>query len=73
MVCSLNHVNHSRALKLNSGQSMEVEIGDGRSSESLLLPLESRHLLPSSTLLPNLPPQKKLPNPLAKICIRKWN
>jgi len=58
MVCSLNHVNHSRALKLNSGQSMEVEIGDGRSSESLLLPLESRHLLPSSTLLPNLPPQK---------------
>lgn len=45
-------------LKLNSGQSMEVEIGDGRSLESLLPPPENRHLLPSSTLLPNPPPQK---------------
>lgn len=44
-------------LKLNSGQSMEVEVGDERSLESLLLP-QSRHLLLSSTLLPNLPPPK---------------
>lgn len=44
-------------LKLNSGQSMEVEVGDGRSLESLL-PQRVDVLLPSSTLLPNLPPQE---------------
>lgn len=58
-------------LKLNSGQSMEVEIGDGRSLESLLPPPENRHYPALPFCLTRLP--KKLPNPLAKICIRKWN
>lgn len=58
-------------LKLNSGQSMEVEVGDGRSLESLLPQRVDVYYPALPFCLTCLP--KKLPNPLAKICIRKWN
>lgn len=41
--------------------------------ESFLLPPESRLLIIQLYPFPSLPPPKKLPNPLAKVCIRKWN
>lgn len=53
---------------------MEVEIGGSKGGLESLIPLASRRFLCTQLYpLPSLPPPKKVPNPLAKTCIRKWN
>lgn len=75
MICSFNHVDHSRSLTeakfwpVYGGRNWGLKGG----LESLI-PLASRRFLYIQLYpLRSLPPPKKVPNPLAKTCIRKWN